>query len=72
LPVTDDVIKRQVMEALHAQQRFADINATITVVAGVVFIEAIFEDPHDVQKLKHKVAEIEGVLEIRIKAEFLS
>ena len=72
LPVTDDVIKRQVMDALHAHQRFADINAAISVEAGVVFIQAIFKDPHDVQKLKHTVAEIQGVMEIRIQAEFVS
>jgi osmotically-inducible protein OsmY len=71
LPVTDDVIKRQVMDALHAHQRFADINAAVVVEAGVVFIQAIFKDPHDVQKLKHKVAEIQGVREIRIQAEFV-
>jgi osmotically-inducible protein OsmY len=72
LPVTDDVIKRQVMDALHAHQHFADINAAIVVEAGVVFIQAVFKDPHDVKKLKHKVAEIEGVMEIRIQAEFIS
>ena len=72
LPVTDDVIKRQVMDAFHAHQRLADINAVITVEAGVVFIQATFDDPHDVQKLKHKVAGIQGVVEIRIQAEFVS
>jgi hypothetical protein len=51
---------------------FADINAAIVVEAGVVFIQAVFKDPHDVKKLKHKVAEIEGVMEIRIQAEFIS
>ena len=71
-PATDDAIKRRVMEALHAYQSFADIDAAITVEAGVVFIQAIFKDPHDVQKLKHKVAEIQGVMEIRIQAEFVS
>ena len=72
LPATDDAIKRRVLEILHAHERFEDINATITVEAGVVFIQAIFKVPYDVQKLKHKVAEIQGVMEIRIQAEFVS
>jgi hypothetical protein len=72
VPVTDDVIKRQVMDVFHAHQRLADINAVITVEAGVVFIQATFKDPNDVQKTKHKVAEIQGVVEIRIQAEFVS
>ncbi len=72
LPATDDTVKRQVMDALHADPRFADIDAAIAVEAGVVFIQAIFKNSHDVQKLKHKVAEIQGVMEIRIQAEFVS
>ncbi len=72
LPTTDDDIKRQIMVALQSHQRFADINAAIAVEAGTVLIQAVFKDPHDVQKLKHKVAEIQGVMEIRIQAEFVS
>jgi osmotically-inducible protein OsmY len=72
LPTTDDDIKRHIIDALYAHQRFADINAAIAVEAGVVFVQAVFKDPHDVQKLKHKVAEIQGVKEIRIQAEFVS
>ena len=72
LSQTDEAIKRQVMEILHAHYSFADIDAAITVEAGVVFIQAVFKNPHDVQKLKHQVAEIQGVMEIRIQAEFVS
>ena len=72
LPVTDDTIKRRVLNILHAHKNFADINAAITVEAGVVFIQATFQVPHAVQKLKHKVAEIQGVMGIRIQAEFVS
>ena len=72
LPTSDDTIKRRVLGILHTHERFADINAAITVEAGVVFIQAIFKFPHDVQKLKHKVAEIQGVMEIRIQAQFVS
>ncbi len=71
LPATDVAIKRYVMEAIHAHYSLADIDAAITVEAGVVFIQAVFKNPHDVQKLKHQVAEIQGVMEIRIQAEFV-
>ena len=71
LPATDDSIKRRVMEILLAHESFADIDAAVTVEAGFVFIRGIFKDPHDVQSLKHKVAEIQGVIEIHIQAEFV-
>lgn len=72
LPATDEAIKRRVMEILHAHESFANIDATISVEAGFVYIQATFKDPHDVQKLKHKVAEIQGVMAIIIRAEFVS
>lgn len=53
-------------------ESFANIDATISVEAGFVYIQATFKDPRDVQKLKHKVAEIQGVMAIIIRAEFVS
>ena len=68
---SDDVIKRHIMELLYANDRFSDVNATVKVETGTVSIHATFADPQDVQDLKHKIAEIQGVVEIKIQAEFV-
>lgn len=44
---------------------------SVTVEAGLMFIQDIFQDPQDVQSLKHKVAEIQGVLGSQIQDEFV-
>lgn len=68
---SDDVIKRHIMELLYANDRFSDVNPTVKVKVGTVWIHATFADPQDVQDLKHKIAEIQGVIEIIIQAEFV-
>ena len=72
LPAIDGAIKRRISKILHAQDISTGVVSTIAVQSGVVSIQATFGAIGDVRNLKHKIGEIQGVVGIHIRADFLS
>jgi osmotically-inducible protein OsmY len=66
--VADDVIERQVRSILKGDGRFLDAQLRLQVEAGVVRLHGTFADPVDVLALKHRVAAVPGVRDVRIDA----
>lgn len=64
----DAAIERQVRMIIKGDGRFIDTNLEIEVLAGVVRVRGMFQDPADVLALKHRVASIPGVLDVVIDA----
>ncbi len=71
LPQSDEVIKHKIMELYQTHHRFRGINIVITVIKGAVHIRTTLEHPRDVLFLKHRVAEIKGVISIDIQSKFV-
>ena len=70
VPQTDADIERKIMEIGKTYPWFYSSKAEIRVQKGSVFILATFEHPRDILFLKHRVAEIEGVIAIKIDGSF--
>ena len=70
VPLDDAALERKIREIVETHQRFQGVQLKIRVQEGSVFILATLEHPRDVLFLKHRVAEIEGVLAIEINASF--
>ena len=71
LPQSDAVIERKIMEIAQVHRRFQGVEVNVTVKEGAVNIRATLEHPRDVLFLKHRIAEIEGVIDIYIQAKFV-
>ena len=69
-PVADAAIERKIREIVKTYPRFHGAEVKIKVEKGTVFLRATLEHPRDVFFLKHRVAEIEGVITIEIEASF--
>lgn len=67
---TDPAIERNIMEIVHTHNRLHDMDLKVTVEEGIVSIRGTFEHPSDVLFLKHRVAEIEGVIAVNLQANF--
>jgi osmotically-inducible protein OsmY len=72
LPFSDTAIERKVREIVEADERFRKAGVVIRVDKGEVFLTGSFLSFRDPSVLKHKVAEIEGVVDIEIRARFLT
>jgi hypothetical protein len=70
LPQTDLSIERKIMDIMHTHSRYHGTGFKIKVEAGEVSIGGTFEHPRDVLFLKHRVAEIEGVVDVNLLANF--
>ena len=70
LPQTDAVIERKVMEVFQTHRRFQNAKVAVAVNSGAVHIRINLDHPSDVLFLKHRVAEIDGVIAINIQAKF--
>jgi hypothetical protein len=70
LPQTDLSIERKIMDIVHTDSRYHGMGLKIKVETGVVSIGGTFEQPRDVMFLKHRVAEIEGVVDVNLQANF--
>ena len=64
----DAAIERQVRMIVKSDGPFIDTNLQIEVLAGVVRLQGMFQDPSDVLTLKHQIAKIPGVLAVEIDA----
>ena len=72
LPLTDAAIERKIREIVKADEQFRAAEVIISVTNGEVFLRGSFLGYRDPLRLKHKVAEIEGVVDIKISAAFLA
>ena len=72
VPLSDPAIERKIREIIKRYPRFHAAGVTVAVDEGAVFIEGRFLGIGDPAFLKHKVAEIEGVVDIEIRADFLA
>jgi len=69
---TDGAIERKIMELVNTYRRFQGVNIMVTVTEGAVDIRTTLDHPRDVLFLKRSVAEIDGVISIKIQARFIS
>ena len=72
LPQTDAAVERKIMQVIQTHQRFKGAKVAVTVETGNVFIRINLDHPSDILFLKHRVAEIEGVISIEIQAKFFA
>ena len=70
--LTDAAIDRRIREIIKADERFTAARVSVRVSDGEVYLEGRFTEFRHPSILKHKVAEIEGVVGIKIRATFLS
>jgi osmotically-inducible protein OsmY len=71
LPQSDAVIERKIMELVQTHRRFQGVEVNVTVKEGAVYIRTTLDHPRDVLFLKHRIAEIKGVIDIYIQAKFI-
>jgi osmotically-inducible protein OsmY len=67
-PGSDAFIERRIRLLLKGDGRFTDTSLELSVTAGFVALRGMFQDPADVLALKHRIASIPGVLDVRIDA----
>lgn len=72
VPLSDMAIERKIREILKGNARFRASGVLVQVSEGRVFLRGSFVDFSDPSRLKHKVAEIEGVVSIDMDAVFLA
>ena len=72
LPLSDVAIERKISEIVKADERFRVAGVGVRVNNGNVFLKGSFLGFRDPSILKHKVAKIEGVVDIKISAAFLA
>ena len=71
-PLSDAAIEQKVKEIVKADEQLRAAEVTINVTNGEVFLRGSFLGFRDPLRLKHKVAEIEGVIDIKISAAFFA
>ena len=71
-PLSDADIERKIREIVKADERFRVAGVVSRVNKGEVFLMGSFLYFRDPSILKHRVAEIEGVVDIEIRAAFLA
>jgi len=72
VPLADAAIERKVREIIKTHQRFHGAGVVVAVDNGIVAIQGSFSGIGDPAFLKHQVATIEGVIDIKIHAMFLA
>ena len=72
LPLADTAIERRIREIINAHERFRAAAVVTKVDNGRVQMQGSFLVYSDPTELKHRVAEIEGVVDIEISATFLA
>ena len=72
IPLSDTTIERKVAEIVVKDGRFRAAGVSVQVSKGKVVLRGNFVNFSDPTALKHKVAEIEGVIDIDMQATFLA
>ena len=71
-PLSDGDIEQRIRDIVNGEERFAAAVLVIRVSNGEVSLKGRFLGYRDPSLLKHKIAEIEGVMSIKIGADFLA
>ena len=69
-PLSDAAIKRKILEIIGGHDRFLAAQIKVEVKEGSVSLDGTFRHPRDVIFLKHRVAEIEGVISVQFEIAF--
>jgi len=69
-PLSDVAIKRKILEIIGGHDRFLAAQIKVEVKEGSVSLDGTFQHPRDVIFLKHRVAEIEGVISVQFEIAF--
>ncbi len=69
-PLSDVAIKRKILEIIGGHDRFLAAQIKVQVKEGSVSLDGTFPHPRDVIFLKHRVAEIEGVISVQFEIAF--
>ena len=72
LPLSDEAIDLKIREILKEDARFHGAGVVVTVINGEVSLKGRFLDFRDPSVLNNSVAEIKGVVDIKISAVFLT
>lgn len=72
VPVSDSAIELKIRKIIKADERFIAATLEFSVKDGEVQLSGTFANLHDPSRLKHKIADIEGVLDITMHAGFIS
>jgi osmotically-inducible protein OsmY len=67
---SDVAIRRKILEIIRDHDRFRAAQIKVEVKEGSVSLDGTFDNPRDVIFLKHRVAEIEGVISVQIEIAF--
>lgn len=70
--LSDAAIERKIREIVKADERYRKAALVVRVSNGVVFIKGSFLGFTDSSILKHKIAEIEGVVAIEMNVAFIA
>ena len=71
VPVSDWEIESTILSIILKSQRLQEAEISVTVTKGHVHLHGTFHDPADVLSLKHRVAELAGVIHIEIVVRFV-
>jgi len=71
-PLSDAAIKRMIWEIVKDDEHFRIAEVVVKVNNGEVFLKGSFISFRGPSMLKHKVAEIEGVIDIKMSVAFLA
>ncbi len=71
VPVPDQEIKSTILNIILKHQRLQGAGISVTVTKGNVRLQGTFHDPGDVLFLKHRVAELAGVIHIEIDVQLV-
>lgn len=71
VPVSDETLELSIRKIIKADERFIAASVEFSVKNGEVRLSGKFANLHDPSRLKHKVAEIVGVLDIIMNADFI-
>ncbi len=72
IPLADTGIEKKIKMLIKSDQQFIVSGITVQVINGEVILSGIFADFRAPSRLKHKVAEIEGVVNIKMHVSFVS
>lgn len=72
IPLADAGIEKKIKMIIKSDPQFVAAELVVQVVKGEVYLSGSFLNLRDPSRLKHKVAEIEGVVDIKINVSFVS
>jgi len=71
IPLADVGIEQKIKMIIKSDAQFVTAGVTVRAINGEVVLSGSFTNLHDPSRLKHKVADIEGVVDIKMNASFV-